>query len=452
MMHWLLFIYPVLAAFVTIAVKQQKKLDLVIILHALLQVSVGIAGYINRAYLAPMDNLGLMVFLITSTLYLAVAFYRYGTEPDAPIKNYRIHTICLMFFVAAMDGACLAQDLGLIWIFVEATTLASAMLISFEHHKSSLEAAWKYLFICSVGIALAFVGILLLVIAQPDHASLSVDKMVAGVQHISPFWLKMAFVFIMVGFGTKIGLAPLHFWLPDAHSEAPAPISALLSGALLNTALIPVLRINKLMQAAGMEVIAQQVYLFMGFLSIFIAAVFMLKSRNYKRVLAYSSIENMGIIMLAFGAGGGAVYAGYLHILGHSLIKAAFFLTAGNVVAIYHDKQWGNVSALLDDNRPSGWLWLIAFAFIIGLPPSPLFYSEFRIAMALIYNGHYVGFAVLMLLLGIIAWAMGRVSLQITMGKGTNKTKLKKGMIIAPAILLLLAAIIGIWLPVLNLP
>lgn len=451
-MPWLLFVYPFLAAIVVLTIKQQKHLDKLIIGHAIVQLGVGFAGYLNRSYLAHMDNLGFLVYLITSVIYLAVAFYRYGTEPHAQIKNYRVHTICLMFFVAAMDGACLAQDLGLIWIFVEATTLASAMLISFEHHKSSLEAAWKYLFICSVGIALAFVGILLLVIAQPEYASLNVDSMVAGVKHISPFWLKMAFVFIMVGFGTKIGLAPLHFWLPDAHSEAPAPISALLSGALLNTALIPVLRINKLMQAAGLGAVAQQVYLFMGFLSIFIAAVFILKSQNYKRVLAYSSIENMGIIMLAFGAGGTAIYAGYLHILGHSLIKAAFFLTAGNIVNIYHDKQWRNVTGLLENNKPSGWLWLIAFAFIIGMPPSPLFYSEFRIAAALIHNGHYFGFAAFMILLAIIAWAIGRVSIQITMGTGTQATRLKKGMIIAPALLLVIAAIIGVWLPVLNLP
>jgi len=188
-----------------------------------------------------MDRLGLFIYLITSLLYTAVAFYRLGGEPAAPTKSYRIHSICLMLFVAAMDGACLAKDLGLIWIFVETTTLASAMLISFEHRKASLEAAWKYLFICSVGIALAFVGILLLVIAQPEHANLNLANLIREVGSISPFWLRMAFVFIMVGFGTKIGLAPLHFWLPDAHSEAPAPISALLSAALLNTALIPIL-------------------------------------------------------------------------------------------------------------------------------------------------------------------------------------------------------------------
>jgi hydrogenase-4 component F len=242
-------------------------------------------------------------------------------------KAYRVQSIFLMLFIAAMDAACMAKDLGWIWIFVEATTISSAMLISSENTKSSLEAAWKYLFICSVGIALAFVGILLLVLAQPENAVLSLAKINAAT--LSPFWLKLSFIFILVGFGTKIGLAPLHFWLPDAHSEAPAPISALLSGALLNTAILPVLRVDKIMRAAGMGNLAQDLYLLMGVISVFIATVFILKTRNYKRLLAYSSIENMGLIMIAFGAGGVAIYAGFLHILGHSLIKRPSFSLLG---------------------------------------------------------------------------------------------------------------------------
>ncbi|MDD3563951.1 MAG: proton-conducting transporter membrane subunit, partial [Candidatus Cloacimonetes bacterium] len=267
---------------------------------------------------------------------------------------------------------------------------------------------------------------------------------------ISPFWLKISFVFILIGFGTKMGLAPLHFWLPDAHSEAPAPISALLSGALLNIALIPILRVDKLMRQSGMGDLVQELYLLMGILSVFIAAVFVLRTKDYKRLLAYSSIENMGLIMIAFGCGGVAYYAGLLHILGHSLIKAAFFLTAGNALEIYKDKNYENTSGLLQINRGTAWLWLISSAMIIGLPPSPLFTSKFLIATALLGNGYYLYFGLLMLLLAVISWAIFNVGLRICLGESERKKSLSVRLYLAPAGLLLFAALIGIFLPALN--
>jgi hydrogenase-4 component F len=423
-------------------------MDILILLHALLHTGLGIHAYVNRGSLSGMDDLGLFIYLILSVLYSAIAFYRLGMQDSTAIKDYRIHSIFLMIFVMAMDGATMAKDLGLIWIFVEATTISSAMLISYSNKKSSLEAAWKYLFICSVGIALAFAGILLLVIAQPGEATLLISHIDAS--KLSPFWLKISFVFILIGFGTKIGLAPLHFWLPDAHSEAPAPISALLSGALLNIALIPILRMNKLMQQSGMADLAKELYLLMGFLSVFIAAVFVLKTKDYKRLLAYSSVENMGLIMIAFGAGALAHYGAYLHILGHSIIKSAFFLCSGNVLAIYHDKNHEKISGMLTTNPISAWLWLLCSVMIIGLPPSPLFISKFLIATALLNNGSYLLFALLMLLLTIVSWGIMRVGLSMCLGDSERKQSLSIWMYLAPAGLLLIASIIGIFLPVLD--
>ncbi|MCK9185502.1 MAG: hypothetical protein M0Q16_09040, partial [Candidatus Cloacimonetes bacterium] len=336
----LLFAFPALAILLCLAINSRRKIDILVLIHALLHSGLGCYAYLKRGGLLGMDDLGLFAFLIISALYAAIAFYRLGNNDSSTIKNYRIHSIFLMIFIMAMDGAAIARDLGLIWVFVEATTITSALLISYSNSKKSLEAAWKYLFICSVGIALAFVGILLLVIAQPETATLLISKIDLG--SISPFWLKISFVFILIGFGTKMGLAPLHFWMPDAYSEAPAPILALLSGALLNIALIPILRVDKLMRQSGMGDLVQELYLLMGMLSVFVAAVFMLRTKDYNRLLAYSSIENMGLIMIAFGVGGMAYYAGFLHILGHSLIKAAFFLTAGNALVIYQDKNYQN--------------------------------------------------------------------------------------------------------------
>jgi hydrogenase-4 component F len=446
MLAIILFAHPILAALCAIMLQSKLKLDLLIILHALLHLGLGMHAFLVRGSLGSMDDIGLFMFGITSVLYLAIAFYRTGFGKEQEAKAYRVHTIFLMLFIAAMDAACMAKDLGLIWIFVEATTITSAMLISFEHSKSSLEAAWKYLFICSVGIALAFVGILLLILAQPQNATLLVSK--GDYAALSPFWLKISFVFILVGFGTKIGLAPLHFWLPDAHSEAPAPISALLSGALLNTALLPLLRVERIMQRAGLGFTSQKLYLMMGFISVFIATVFILKTKNYKRLLAYSSIENMGLVMIAFGLGRFGIYAAYLHILGHSLVKAAYFLVAGNVLALYHDKHFANVKGLFTRNRGTAWLWLLAGIMILGFPPSPLFTSKFLIITGLIGRGYILPVIALILMLASIAWSMIRISLGMCCNDGKAKQSLPLWAYISPTALLFIAAVLGIWMPV----
>lgn len=444
----ILFLYPLLAIVFTMLLSSRRRIDILVLLHSLLHIGVGIHSYVNRNSLLGIDDLGLFMFLILSVLYCAVAFYRLGYKDEHSVKDYRVHSVFLMIFVMAMDAATIAKDLGVIWIFIEATTIASAMLVNYYNRKSSLEAAWKYLFICSVGIALAFAGILLLVISQPQNPTLLVNRI--DVAAISPFWLKISFVFILIGFGTKMGLAPLHFWLPDAHSEAPAPISALLSGALLNVALIPILRVDRLMRNSGLGEVAKELYLLMGFLSVFIAAVFVLKTKDFKRILAYSSIENMGLIMIAFGIGSFAHQAAYLHILGHSLVKAAFFLTAGNALFIYEDKNYENLGSLLKINRGSAWLWLISSMMIIGLPPSPLFTSKFFIATALLKEGAYLQFGLLMLLLTVVSWSIVNVGLKICLGDSERKQSLNALLYLSPTALLVLASVIGVFLPSLR--
>ena len=180
----LLFAFPILAIVLCLVSNSRRKIDILVVLHALLHSGLGLCAYIKRGSLMGMDDLGLFNFLILSVIYAAVAFYRLGHKDSSTLKNYRVHSIFLMIFVMAMDGAAMAKDLGLIWIFVEATTISSALLISYSNSKRSLEAAWKYLFICSVGIALAFAGILLLVIAQPEHATLLIAKIEIGRAHV----------------------------------------------------------------------------------------------------------------------------------------------------------------------------------------------------------------------------------------------------------------------------
>ena len=196
-------------------------------------------------------------------------------------------------------------------------------------------------------------------------------------QNFDTFWLKFAFVFIVFGFGAKMGLAPVHFWLPDAHSESPSPISALLSATLLNSAFLVIVRVFKILNIANCDDYARTLLMLMGFLSLFVTAVFIYHIKNYKRMLAYSSIENMGILAIGTALGGIAYYAVILHMIGHSLAKASFFLTSGNVLELFESKRTKSVRGLVRTDGISGWLWILSFLAICAFPTSMLFISEF---------------------------------------------------------------------------
>jgi hydrogenase-4 component F len=222
--------------------------------------------------------------------------------------------------------------------------------------------------------------------------------------------------FILVGFGTKVGFAPVHAWLPDAHSESPSPVSALLSGTLLNAALLGVIRVSKILKLAGLEWYVNNLLLLMGFLSLFICAVFIIRIENYKRMLAYSSIENMGIIAIGLGSGELGIFAAMLHLTAHSFIKASLFLTSGNIVHRYSTKNISEVRGLLNADKMTGWLWIVSFIAIAGMPPFPLFLSEFFIAKSLLSNGSVFYTVLFFLFLTIILAAMGRSVLRMSFG------------------------------------
>lgn len=444
MLKLLLFALPLALTLVSLFIKRKTLLDIIVLIHSLFQLYFSGMMLFQRA--DGLDKLSLFSFVITALIYFAIALYRLA-EPFDNKLNYRLYTIFLMLFVLSMDAAFLAKDLGLAWILVEATTIFSALLISIKNQKSTLEAAWKYLFICSLGIALAFVGILLFVLAQPEQSTLVFSQIDAGL--LSPFWLKLSFVFILIGFGTKIGLAPMHFWLPDAYSEAPSPISALLSGALMNAALIPILRLEKIMQMAGLAALSSELFLIVGFLSVFIATAYILKTDDYKRLLAYSSIENKGLIFIALGLSGNLFYTAFLHLFGHSMLKAALFLTSGNIQKTYHSRRIDKVKGLISLDKRSGWLWLFGLVMLLGFPPSPLFISKFFIFVRLYERGLYLPLIFLAIMLSSIAWAILKQALEMN-GRLDDNEKLRHPILcyLAPAMLILIALLSAFKLPV----
>jgi hydrogenase-4 component F len=313
-------------------------------------------------------------------------------------------------FVFTMLVAVSTDDLGLMWVAVEGTTLASVFLVNFERTRASLEASYKYLLLCSIGIAIAFLGTVLVYFAgiqqfgDEAHALrwTTLQRLAPG---LSPRVMALAFVFLVIGYGTKAGLAPMHTWLPDAHSEAPAPVSALMSGVLLSVGVYAILRFKPAVDMAAAPGFAQGILLALGLLSIAVAAAFLWISANYKRMLAYSSVEHIGLVCLGLGVGGALGTAGaLLHVANHALAKTVAFLVSGRIRAAYDTTELAAVGGLMRRMPRSGALFLAAMLALVGLPPFGLFVSEVMILAACFSGGlAAVGGAALMLL--VIAFA-----------------------------------------------
>jgi hydrogenase-4 component F len=286
--------------------------------------------------------------------------------------------------------------------------------------------------------------------------SLSFADLYANATNFNADWLKIAFIFMLFGFGAKMGLAPVHFWLPDAHSEAPSPISALLSAALLNSAFLVIVRVFKIMDLAGCTNYARLMLLLMGFISLFVTSVFVYRIKNYKRMLAYSSIENMGILAIGTALGGGALYAVVLHLIGHSLAKASFFLTSGNVLELFGTKRIKSISGLVKADRKTGWLWVASFLAICAFPTSILFISEFLMIKEMILQHHFVLCVLFVVLLTVILYGIGKVVIKMAFGKVSddkakvieeNRNKVSVLMYIPQVVMLIIVFILGIYIP-----
>ncbi len=280
-------------------------------------------------------------------------------------------------FLAAMYAVLLAQNLGYLWIAMEATTLVSAPLVFYHRSRHALEASWKYLLLCSVGIAFALFGTVLLVAAQHTlgaAASLRWHDLLAHAHALDPRLLRLGFIFCLLGYGTKAGLFPLHNWLPDAHSEAPAPASALLSGALLNCALVAIWRLAQVMQAAGQGDLVRQLLVPAGAVTVLAAGLLLVRQHDLKRMWAYSSVEHVGLLTLAIGIGATPLFL--LHALNHSLVKVALFLLAGSIMHHYGTKALKQIGGLLRTVPAWGVLLAGAGFAIAGSPPFGTFLTE----------------------------------------------------------------------------
>jgi len=358
-----------------------------------------------------LDPLGRLVLGLISVLFLLSSLYAPAWLALRPGRSNRVFCANLLIILSMITLITVAHHLGLMWVAIEATTLAMAPLIYFNRSGRSLEATWKYLLIGSVGIALSLMGSFFLAysaVGSRLESSLLFEDLIRDAPQLSRPWLHAAFVLLLVGYGTKMGLAPMHTWKPDAYGEAPGLIGTLLAGGLTSGAFLAILRFFQICSAAGEAAFARPMMVALGLISMAVAGVFMARQRDFKRLLAYSSVEHMGILVVGVGIGGTAIFGALLHLLNNGLTKGALFLSAANIHRAYGSKLAAEVTGALQKVPISAALFLTAF-----------FISEFTIVRAAIFNGQYAVAGLFLLMLVVVFVGMGATVLPLVQGEAT---------------------------------
>jgi hydrogenase-4 component F len=367
------------------------------------------------------DDLNVVFLLLNTFVGFTAAVFSAGyiahevETGKLTARHLRFYHAMYQTLMFGMNLALVANNLGLMWVAIELATLTTVVMVGIYRTPEALEAAWKYFILGSVGIALALFGtIVVYFAAQPvvgqGPPAMAWTVVMASAQYLDPALLNLAFVFLLLGYGTKVGLVPLHAWLPDAHAEGPTPISAVLSGLLLNVALYALLRFKMLLAANGQALAPGPLMVMLGLLSLVVAAFMLYRRRDAKRLFAYSSIEHMGIITFAFGMGGPlANFAGLLHMAMHSLTKSAIFYGVGLAAQAKGSQRLADIKGLTESHPALGWGLVLGVAAIAGLPPMGIFMSEFLVVTSTFARAPWLA---LVLVLGLLV-ALGALVLRL---------------------------------------
>jgi len=454
-----LIVLPLVAALVALATPSGRARPIIVagaaVLHLVGTFTIRSGDEVLGRWFA-VDALGHLVLCVVSILFTLCALYGVEYLRIREERPNRIFCVCLLTFLSMATAITLSQHLAVIWVAIEGATLSTAVLIYFNHNARSIEAAWKYLVIGSVGIALALLGSLFVAYAALHGAagdeSLLFGALLRHADGLSRPWLRAGFVLLFVGYGTKMGLAPMHTWKPDAYGEAPGIIGALLAGGMTNCAFLALLRVYRVMQAAGEGAFARELFIGFGLVSMAVAAAFMAGQRDFKRMLAYSSVEHMGILVLGIGVGGVAVFGALLHVINNAFTKVILFLSAGNIHRAYGSKTTDEVSGALRRVPLSGALFLAGFLAITGSPPFGPFISELTILTGAMTGRHFVAAGLFLVFLVIIFIGMGSTVLAVVQGPPSaaaastdfRDSFWKTAPMFAALVMVL---ILGIWIP-----
>ncbi|MGH9020018.1 MAG: proton-conducting transporter membrane subunit [Acidimicrobiales bacterium] len=379
------------------------------------------------------DSLSAFMVVVIGSISLLAATYgvRYldgemSRQRCSP-RHAAAYCVLVQLFVGTMLLAVLAANIGVLWVAVEATTITTTFLVGHRRTRGSLEASWKYVVICSVGVAVAFLGTVVVYLAAVHAGGHSLNALTwtwltAHASSLNPGVMRLAFSLLVFGYGAKVGLVPMHSWLPDAHSQAPAPVSALMSGVLIAVAFYALLRFKAIADVAIGTAYPRAMFVVVALLSLGLAAALLLTQRDYKRMLAYHSIEHMGLIALGTAAGGPLAIAGVLlHILGHGLAKGVLFLTSGEILLVEETSDMASISGLIARRPALGALFSFGLIALLGLPPFSLFTSELTMLRGELASGLGWAAAASLALMVVIFAAVATHARHLLLGEGAGR-------------------------------
>jgi hydrogenase-4 component F len=465
-----LLLIPVVTAAICAIAGRRKAMEKINVAGAFFTFLAGMLAAYSIFKNGPMSEYNLlyadamsafMVFLIT-LIGLAVSIYSVGymgRELDSEvisIKQLRIYYTLFHAFIFTMLLVVVSDNLGVMWIAIEGTTLASAFLVGLYNEKPAVEAAWKYVITCTVGITLALLGTILLYTSSVSEFgetsnALNWSFLIESAAKLDPTLVKLAFIFIIVGYGTKVGLVPMHSWLPDAYSQAPLPVSVLLSAGLESSVMYGIIRYHLITTKALGTAFSGNLLIAFGLLSIIVASLMMLLQTQYKRLLAYSSIEHMGIIALGIGFGGWlGIMGAFLHMFNHAIAKSLMFFSAGYLKAGYNTKNMAEVKGVLQAMPYVGVLLLLGTFALTGSPPFAMFLSEFSILAAGFQADHFIaGTLFLLSTIAVFCGFLYHIGNMVFGEAPAHVKKITPGLdaALVLASLLLLSALLGAYIP-----
>ena len=389
----------------------------------------------------------LMTAVLGFTLIHSSSYLR---AEEVSTRSYRAYYTLLMLLSVAITCVYYSDNLAMTWVFLELTTICSAGIIYHREFKQSLEATWKYVFVCSTGIAMAYLGILLLSTVS-EHGALDYASLKTVIANGNPLYLKVAFLLMIVGYSCKMEIFPLYTVGVDANYAAPAPASAFISTALVNAGFVSIFRIYDLYAATGeVFVWARHTLILIGILSLAVGAMFLRRTNNYKRFLSYSTVENMGIVVIGMGIGGVALWAAVLHVVCHTFVKSSMFFQVGIMRHIYDSYSINRIGNYMSINRVGAIGFIIGTLVLLAFPPSPLFFSEVMIFQGIITDGSWWLLVAMLLLMCIVIYSIWSRTLRLSYHSNQDElhlSEVNRRLSYSAAVLLVVAIAIGIWLP-----
>ena len=452
-----LFVSLVLAL-LPLAMRTERASNIISALFVLVQV----AGFSLIFHFKMVDNVMLTVFradtmailfhiLMTAVLgFTMLHSASYLKAESISTRSYKVYYTLLMLLALAITCVYYSDNVAMTWVFLEATTICSAGIIYHREWEQSLEATWKYVFVCSTGIAMAYLGILLLSTVA-EHGSLDYASLKEVIANGNPLYLKVAFLLIVVGYSCKMEIFPLYTVGVDANYAAPAPASAFISTALVNAGFVSIMRIYNLYASAG-EVFtwARHVLILIGVLSLAVGAMFLRRTNNYKRFMSYSTVENMGIVAIGMGIGGVALWAAVFHVVCHTLIKSSMFYQIGIMRHIYDSYSINRIGNYLNINRVGAIGFIVGTLVLLAFPPSPLFVSEIMIFTEIVSLGSWWLLAIMLILMCVVIYNIWSRSLRLNYHSNQDTlhlSEVNRRLSYSAAVLLVIAIVIGLWQP-----